>query len=400
MTAKSNLKNGIIFPAMAVMAAIFISCTPSREYLIKKMKKSGTDNSFIRVLLLKTGIAKLDSQSGFRITDKKSGRILYDSEKKNLVIIPGKIKTAILVESKGTPLSLNGNPYRGMLELHNIIGKIYAINIVKMDNYLFSVVPGEIPSSWDMQALKAQAVAARTYTYHHLLNRKKKQLYDLDASTNFQVYKGMSSEKPSTTLAVLETSGEIISHNHKPILAYFHSTCGGKTADDDYIWKGKGKTYLTVVKCDYCSQSPHYRWEEKLSLFEIKKSLGKKYRNIGKIKRISFTRRFGRVSSVEILHSSGKISLSGNSFRLLFPPKKLKSMYFTSQKSGSGLLIRGRGWGHGVGLCQWGAEGMAERGANYRAILKYYYRNIRLVKINRKSIRRIAGINSSQRNPL
>jgi stage II sporulation protein D len=359
------------------------------------MRKSGTDTSYIRVLLLNKGSIKLGSKSGFRIREKKSGKILYESRKKHLVIGAGKIKRSLLVESRGTPLSLNETPYRGMFELHNIVGKIYVINIVKMDNYLFSVVPSEIPASWDMQALKAQAVAARTYTYYHLLNRKKKKIYDLDASTNFQVYKGMSSEKPDTTRAVLETSGEILSHNHKPILAYFHSTCGGKTADDDFIWKGKGKTYLTGIKCNYCSQSPHYRWQEKLTLHEIKNSLSKKYRNIGKIRRISFTRRFGRVTGVEILHSSGKLTLSGNSFRLLFPPKKLKSMYFVSRKSGSGLLIRGRGWGHGVGLCQWGARGMAEKGANYRAILKHYYRNIRLVKINRKRIEIIAHKNSS-----
>lgn len=393
MLLKEYIKK-ILFSSVAVISAIFISCTPSREYLIKQMKKSSSDNSYIRVLLLKTKIIKLGSESGFRIIDKKNGKMLYETRKKSLLIRPEKIRNNLLVESRGAPFSLNGNPYRGMLELHNIIGKIYAINIVKIDDYLFSVVPSEIPASWDIQALKAQAVAARTYTYYHLLNRKKKSLYDLDASTNFQVYKGISSEKQTTTLAVLETSGEIISHNHNPILSYFHSTCGGKTADDDFIWEGKGKTYLTGVKCNYCSQSPHYRWEEKFSLSEIKTSLSRKYSNVGKIKRISFTRHFGRVTEVEILHSSGKISLSGNNFRLLFPPQKLKSMYFTSHKSGRGLIIRGRGWGHGVGLCQWGAKGMAERGASYRAILKYYYKNINLVKINRKRIERIAGRNS------
>ncbi len=400
MTAEEPLRKGIHFSLMAVFSALMVSCTPSKEYLMKKMRSNGTDTSYIRVLLLKAEAVKLGSKTGFRISEKKSGRILYETGKNYIVVKPEKIMSSVIVVSKGGVLAVNGNPYRGILELHNIIGKIHVINIVKMDNYLFSVVPSEIPSTWNLQALKAQAVAARTYTYYHLLHKKKKRLYDLDASTNFQVYNGMNSEKSSTTQAVLETSGEIISHNHSPILAYFHSTCGGKTADDEFIWSGKGESYLTGVKCHFCSQSPYYRWEEKLPLSEIKKSLSKKHRNIGRIRRITFTRRYGRVAGVEILHSSGKISLSGNDFRLLFPPKKLKSMYFTSRKSGNGLLISGRGWGHGVGLCQWGAKGMAEKGAHYRAILKYYYRDISLVKYKMKGGMRVADRTSSHNRNL
>ena len=146
---------------------------------------------------------------------------------------------------------------------------VFIVNILKIDEYLLGVVPCEIPSGWEMEALKAQAVAARTYAYYHLIyKRKKGSLYDLDATTNSQVYRGIADEKERTTEAVVATSGEIISYNSMPIISYFHSTCGGKTIDDKYVWTKNDLVYLKGVTCGYCEASTKYTWESKMSLEE------------------------------------------------------------------------------------------------------------------------------------
>ena len=129
------------------------------------------------------------------------------------------------------PLSVNGTRYRGTIELHGVTGLLYVINPVKLDEYLFGVVPSEMPPGWPLEAMKSQAVAARTYAYYHIMKHKN-LLDDLDATTNSQVYKGIGAEKENSNNAVISTAGEIITHKGSPILSYFHSTCGGHTIDD------------------------------------------------------------------------------------------------------------------------------------------------------------------------
>jgi stage II sporulation protein D len=267
-----------------------------------------------------------------------------------------------------------------MIELHNVLGKIYVINVLRIDEYLFGVVPSEILSSWNMESLKAQAVTARTYAYYHIM-KKRDLLYELDATNNFQVYKGLEVETERTNKAVEETSGEILTYKNQPIIAYFHSTCGGKTADDKFVWDGNDLEYITGIQCRFCKESPDYSWEMKLTLYEMRRFLRKKYKGVGKIAGISFKKQDGRVVSVVIRHRNGVIKLSGNNFRLLFPDKKIKSLLFVAKKIKNGLILHGHGWGHGVGMCQWGAKGLAESGAIYREILKFYYRDVSIVSL-------------------
>jgi stage II sporulation protein D len=363
---------------------IFInfSCKPSSRYLIRKKLRGAVDSNYIRVLVSKSSSRiTIASKSKFRISSKKSRRILYESKNKRVTIYSEKLKNTVIVESWNSPLYLNQKPYRGTIEIHNILGKLHIINILKLNEYLYSVVPSEIPSKWEREALKAQAVAARTYAYYHLIHNKQKRLYDLDATTNFQVYKGMEVEQPSTTDAVNSTIGEIITYKHEPILAYFHSTCGGRTIDDKHIWKGSDFPYLTGVRCPYCNASPHFKWEVNLSLFEIRDSITKRKKSLGSIRGIAFKKNSGRVTDVEIRHSNGKLNMTGNNFRLTVHPKKIKSMYFKTKKLPNGLRFNGRGWGHGVGMCQWGAKGLAMRGKNYKRIISYYYRGVRIVRL-------------------
>ncbi|MFH0974824.1 MAG: SpoIID/LytB domain-containing protein [Spirochaetota bacterium] len=365
-----------LLTSLTCFLLVYLSCTPSKKYIYKQYQVSGIDKLFIRILLKKTEQRVLvSSRTKFKITDKKTGKIIYSDTGKDIYYEPGKIDNAVLIESWGSPLSIDGDDYRGMIELHNVLGKMHVINVIQMNEYLYSVVPGEIVSSWDSEALKAQAVAARTYTYHHL-TKNKKSLFDLDSTSNFQVYKGVSVEKESTTAAVNETSGKVAFSRGKPIVAFFHSTCGGRTTDDRNVWSGDGEDYLKSVSCSFCKDSPYYSWEEKLTLYDIKQCLGRKYKSVGPISGISFERKGNRVFSAVIQHKHGTIKLTGNELRLLFPEKKIKSMFFSAKKVKDGLILSGHGWGHGVGMCQWGAKGMAEKGAGYKEILKYYYRGV------------------------
>lgn len=382
----------LFVPFMIISIMMLTSCLPSEQYLMKKKWQNRVHSRNVRILICRTdNIINITAGEEILIREKKSGTIRYRGNGKNIKIMPEKVKEPIVISSRNHIVQLNGNGYRGIFEMHNIMGKICVVNVLTLEEYLYSVVPSEIPALWPKESLKAQAVAARTYTLHHLMTNGGKSIYDLDATTNFQVYKGISVESPHTTRAVDETGGEFLESRHKPILAYFHSTCGGKTADDHYVWQGNDLPYLHEVRCPYCSGSPSYRWETQLSISMIKNTLKRKHKNIGSIRNISFKKRSGRVTDVIIRHRNGTIAMTGNEFRLLFPPKTLKSLYFKSSKKRYGLHIRGKGWGHGVGMCQYGARGMAEKGLNYKRILKYYYRGVYLNTLKGFDKRFLAG---------
>ncbi len=383
------------FIVFLLSGILLISCTPSEKYLRSKNRGMSTGTNYIKVLIkTENNSFKINSDSGVRVIDTKSSRIIYESKNGGLNFYPEKIKNVYLIESDKNILYLNKAAYRGKFELHNVLGKIYIINIINLEEYLYSVVSSEMPSSWHLEALKAQAVAARTYSCYHLLNNKNKNIYDLDSTTNFQVYKGISSETPSSIEAVQKTSGIIMIYNYEPIAAYFHSTSGGKTADDKDVWPGEDLPYLESVECKYDENSPHYEWKTELSLNEIKEILSRKYKSIDNIQKITFRKSNDRVVEVTIMHKNGTIKLSGNEFRMLFPSQKLKSTFFTAKRDNKILLISGHGWGHGVGMCQWGAKGRAESGIKYDDILKSYYKNIKFQKLGNNYLAQKKGSNN------
>ncbi len=375
-----------------INGSIFFSCTPSEKFLRSKSMNVPASAAYIKVLVkVENDSFKIRSDSGLRVIDKKNSRIVHESKNSGLNFYPSKISSIYLIESDKDILYVDNTGYRGKIELHNILGKIYIVNILSIEEYLYSVVPSEMPASWNVEALKAQAVAARTYSYYYIIKNMNKNVYDVDSTTNFQVYKGIASETPSSIEAVTKTSGIIMTYNYEPIIAYFHSTSGGKTSDDKDVWSGVDLPYLESVECKYSENSPHYSWTTELTMNEITKALSEKYKRVDSIRKISFKKNNDRVISVEIIHNNGTINLTGNQFRLLFPPQKLKSTYFTAKKTDKTLVINGRGWGHGVGMCQWGAKGRSEKGIKYDDILKYYYKNIKFQKISNNSLAQKKG---------
>jgi len=263
--------------------------------------------------------------------------------------------------------------YRGEAHLTAQGSRLHAINHVDLEEYLYSVVGAEAIATWPLEALKAQAVAARSYALYQR-SRNRNPLYDLDTTTSTQVYKGLHSEARSTHQAVQATSGEVVVYNGQVILAAFHASSGGHTENVEDVWTSPLPYLRGVV--DYDRQAPVYQWSKRYSRRELSRLLG----GVGLIQSCipERTTPHGRIITMRIVGERGTTRLSGAQIRKAL---NLRSRLFTITPSGNGFVVQGRGFGHGVGLSQWGAQSLATQGWNYRQILGHYYRNAALSRI-------------------
>lgn len=278
----------------------------------------------------------------------------------------------VIIKPSNGVIFANSKPYAGYLKLVKSDQKISIINILTVEDYVKGVLPKEMISTWSIEALKTQAIISRTYTLNNLY-RHKQQGFNMCATTHCQVYGGLQDEVHTTNQAVQETQGEILTYNDKFAQTFFHSNCGGYTDTPKYIWNLEAP-YLKGTKCGYCYKTPHTKWEQEIDANLISKKLAAN--NIGKIKKIKVKGKTssGAAKELEIIHSNGKTILNAYKFRLAVGEYKLKSHVFDSIKTnGDKIYFKGKGWGHKVGLCQWGAKGMAEKGKPYKKILEYFY---------------------------
>ncbi|OED34815.1 hypothetical protein AB834_05755 [PVC group bacterium (ex Bugula neritina AB1)] len=291
-------------------------------------------------------------------------------------------KNGLLIDVKHrSSISINGLRYRGEFEitLNPTSNMIRIINHVDTEDYLKSVVARESPYFWPEKLLHVQAIISRSYAYN-AMNNNKNDDFDLLDSIHSQVYTGKSSENPKVSRAVEQTKGQVLLFQNKLFSTFYHSSCGGKTESSHNIWSTK-MIPLTGKECGYCDASPDRSWKKTLSNKFIQKSLFKKLLSLGaqnkRIKNIKILERSpsGRALWVKVTYSNGKdLSLSGNTFRLKVGPNLLKSTLFNVRKKGKSFIFTGSGWGHGVGLCQWGAKKMSQD-SRFSAsdILEYYY---------------------------
>ncbi|MEM1369718.1 MAG: SpoIID/LytB domain-containing protein [Cyanobacteria bacterium P01_H01_bin.15] len=255
--------------------------------------------------------------------------------------------------------------YRGAVQLTSQGIGVTAVNKVDLEDYLFSVVGAEAIPSWPQEALKAQAVAARTYALYKR-GQAKNGLYELDNTTSSQVYKGLDSEFDSTRLAVQATSGEIMTYGGQLILAAFHSSSGGHTENVEDVWS-KPLPYLRGV-VDYDQTAPVFEWSKSISAGQVSRAIG----GIGQVR--SFvpvqTSPQGRVAKMKVVGTRGSKVLTGAQIRKALD---LRSTLFRIQSNGGSFYVFGRGFGHGVGLSQWGAQYLSTQGVSYQQILAHYY---------------------------
>jgi len=278
---------------------------------------------------------------------------------------------------------VNGRGFRGNVDIiKKDGGKLMVINRLPLDDYLYGVLYHEVSHRWPMEVLKAQAIAARTFALYQV-RQNKLQPYDLRSDVYSQVYGGRTSEKWSTTRAVNLTRGKVLTYNGEIFPSYYHATCAGHTEDAVNLWN-IDMPPLKGVPCDFCKDSPHYRWTKDIPLQAIRDKLSDNGHKIGRIAAVSIISKnaSGRVDKLEIRDEAGtSIVLTGKDFRQIMGPNEMRSTKFDATVKEGGLVIYGLGWGHGVGMCQWGAYGMARRGKKAEEILKYYYPGAEVVKL-------------------
>lgn len=304
----------------------------------------------------------------------------------------------------GELVQFKGKRYRGILRSVSTDSGTLIVNVLPLEDYLKGVVPlelGERPAA-ERAALEAQAIAARSYTASRLsaarAGRGRSADFDLVPSTSDQVYGGADAERPNASAAVDATRGEVLLYGGRVITAPYSSACGGETAAAEEAWSGQPVAYLRRVsdrigRSDryYCDIAPRFYWERTIDGGELNLAVQRYLRTVaqvppqgpGELRGVRVAERFpsGRVRVLEVRTARGTFDVGGNDARaILRTPsgEPLPSSYFSITTEGSDAAIsravlRGNGYGHGVGMCQWGAIGRARAGQSARTILRTYF---------------------------
>ncbi len=279
-------------------------------------------------------------------------------------------------------LKVEGRAYRGVIELRRTAaGRLTAVNDLELEAYLYGVMKGEIDPRWPPEAVKAQAVAARTLAVERLFEARGPASaagYDLPATTDAQVYLGMGGEDPAGNAAVDATRALLVTYEGRPIFAAYHSNSGGHTEDSENVW-GSVYPYLRGVPDPYALGAPGVAWTAVLPLAAVQAALRQGGVDVPALDRVEPGRTtvWGRAITVRLLGQDGRVQeITANRFRLLVGAGTIRSAMFTAARRGAGVEFTGRGSGHGVGLDQWGARAMAVEGFTFEQILKYYYTGV------------------------
>lgn len=280
-----------------------------------------------------------------------------------LLVWPGRLPT----------VNLEGQPYRGRLEVRRLNGGLGAVNVVDLEEYLQGVLKDEIPPGWPAEAAKAMAVVARTYAVYQI-EQNLGGFFHLRATTASQVYGGAMGEDARTSWAVQATRGQILTFGGQPIAAFYHSCSGGATEDALDVF---GPNFDTVigVKDDFSLSCPYSLWVERLSTQQVERGLQRAGYAVGRVLKIEdlLRSRTGRILRLAVHHTRGTLTLEGKRFREALGNDIIRSTDFEVRADPGGFTFVGRGWGHGVGLSQWGAKEMADLAYQHRDILRFYY---------------------------
>jgi len=288
--------------------------------------------------------------------------------------VDGRRAPAFRVQSD-RPVRVNGREYVGRLDLVRTgDGVLAVINELPLEDYLVGVLRAEMSERWPGEALRAQAIVARTYAaYHRTLNAAKP--YHIVAGTTHQQFAGRVAATSPVWAAVGETAGQVLRWDGELFPAFYHTNSGGYTEDPRTVFAARNMPGLRPVVCQLAAGSPHFQWTLDLRLDELAELLRRGGAGVGAVRSIDVTERTAslRAMVVTVRGSAGTQRLRGNDFRRLVGYDTLKSTLFAVAVDGDVARFSGRGYGHGVGMCQWGAKGMAELGATARQILTFYY---------------------------
>lgn len=409
-----ELSGGSYYPAYERNWKIYIGLYSSERDAKEFIRQTGKINH------KKLKLVKPNSESVVVLDRRERPLLAYDSSQLEFNFI------SFNDENGNDIITVDGKKYRGGIVIKRLPGSdMTVINYLDLEKYLYGVLPEEMTDNSPLEALKAQAVAARSYAIS-TINKHQDLGFNLCTTTNCQAYGGYEAEKPKTNMAVNETAGKVITYDGKIITPFYHANSGGYTEDSENVWSAK-LPYIRGVKDDFSLGGPNSSWTKVYEEGEIEKILNSAGFNIGKIKDI-YVEEYsdnGRVLSLIISDGIREINLAKGKTRTIFGPTVIKSMNFhistnadhyimssdmsnverksmddlvilsadESKKTSRGntyrisngddhvssssgpqkYIFNGKGYGHGLGMSQWGAKKMAELGYEYEDILKHYY---------------------------
>jgi len=367
----------IIFICVFQSPSVFASREPIIRVLISKNNNLRIRSDRSIPLIIEGEFFSSKKIKGLTLKKEKNKNILYfDKNRQKRYDLKSNQKLQVR-SSDGRGIWVGQKRFPGKLNLFVLDTEILVVNVLEIEKYLSSVVGSEMPTKWPIEALKAQAIASRTYA----LKQKGNNLFDIDSTQNNQVYNGLESRTYKTNRAVKSTRSLVLTYKNKLINALFHSSSGGMTENSQDVWKNK-YPYLSSVK-DFDKNNPKFRWQKKISSNELIDLFPK----IGGLKNIEILdiTSTGRVKNVKLIGVYGSDQISGvvlrkrlglksNFVRFKFFEEELNNK-FPSKK---GLIVFGQGSGHGVGMSQWGAKYLASRGQKAERILKYFYKGVQI----------------------
>ena len=367
----------ILFICIFQSESVFASREPIIRVLISKNNNLRIRSDRSIPLTIEGKFFSRKRIKGLTLKNEKNRKILYfDKNKQKKYDLKSNQKFQVS-SSDGRGIWVGQKRFAGKLNLFVLDSEILVVNVLGIEKYLNSVVGSEMPTKWPIEALKAQAIASRTYA----LKQKGNNLFDIDSTQKNQVYNGLESRTYKTIRAVKSTRSLVLTYKNKLINALFHSSSGGMTENSQDVWKNK-YPYLSSVK-DFDKNNPKFRWQKKISSNELINLFPK----IGGLKNIEILdiTSTGRVKNIKRIGAYGsdqiswvdfrkRVGLNSNFIRFKFFEEELNNN--TPQKKG--LIVFGQGSGHGVGMSQWGAKYLASRGQKAERILKHFYKGVQV----------------------
>ncbi len=342
----------------------------------------------VRVLLSKyTGVreAAIDLGSSLRIEAPDGSPLGTVPAGKGIVVAAGPPlqvggitcphPTVRLVPEADGSIGLGGTTYRGAVVVRARPEGLDLVDELPMEDYLAGVLGMEMPLDWSDEALSAQAIAARTYALHEIATSGRTD-FDVHDTVQSQVYGGMKKDDATARRVIEATRGVYMVHGGKVLKAYFSSTCGGHTESAALVFGDEPTPPLAGSDCGACTASKYWRWSADFDGWFIAAKLSEAgHPTRGDIEAIEVVEPGpgGHGTDVRVRSSAGETTIQANAFRAALGYSTLRSTAFTATRTAAGFRFEGRGWGHGVGLCQNGAEGLARRGVKAREILLVYY---------------------------
>jgi stage II sporulation protein D len=271
-------------------------------------------------------------------------------------------------------IRLNGRDYSAPLEIIRSGDGLAVVNEVPFEDYIVGVLRAEASDKWPLEMLRAQAVVARTYAAHRRQLATGRPFHIL-ASTAHQQYAGRVPASSPLWGAVRDTAGQVLLWEGEVFPAFYHTESGGYTEDPRMIFAARNLPALRPVRCEFSTGSPHFYWALDVRLAELTDTLRKHDVNVGAVTAIEISERTPslRAAFVTVHGARSSARLRGNDFRRMVGYDTLKSTLFAVVVDGQWARFSGRGYGHGAGMCQWGAKGMAEQGYSAGKILEFFY---------------------------